>query len=232
MTVSGAETARRAQPGTQLNGVYEIEDLIAVGGMGEVYKGRAIQTGDAVAIKTIRPDLAQNQAALSLFRKEAAALHNLYHEALVRYYVFSVDPQIGSPYLAMEYVDGEPLSDVLKRGALGYEAVRLLQRRLADGLRAARLGIVHRDISPDNVILPAGQVGRAKIIDFGIARSTLLGDVTVIGGGVGGSGTCRPSSSGSTAGRSRRNRTSIASGSFSPRLWAGGLSICRARRRK
>jgi serine/threonine-protein kinase len=174
-------------PGTQLNGVYEIEDLIAVGGMGEVYKGRAIQTGDAVAIKTIRPDLAQNQAALSLFRKEAAALHNLYHEALVRYYVFSVDPQIGSPYLAMEYVDGEPLSDVLKRGALGYEAVRLLQRRLADGLQAAHeLGIVHRDISPDNVILPAGQVGRAKIIDFGIARSTLLGDVTVIGGGVGG----------------------------------------------
>ena len=55
----------------------------------------------------------------------------------MRYYVFSVDPQIGSPYLAMEYVDGEPLSDVLKRGALGYEAVRLLQRRLADGLQAA-----------------------------------------------------------------------------------------------
>jgi eukaryotic-like serine/threonine-protein kinase len=180
---------RRAglSPGTQLNGVYEIEDLIAVGGMGEVYKGRAIQTGDAVAIKTIRPDLAQNQAAMSLFRKEAAALHNLYHEALVRYYVFSVDPQIGSPYLAMEYVDGEPLSDVLKRGALGYEAVRVLQRRLADGLQAAHeLGIVHRDISPDNVILPAGQVGRAKIIDFAIARSTLLGDVTVIGGGVAG----------------------------------------------
>ncbi len=174
-------------PGRQLNGVYEIEDLIAVGGMGEVYKGRAIQTGDAVAIKTIRPDLAQNQAAMSLFRKEAAALHNLYHEALVRYYVFSVDPQVGSPYLAMEYVDGEPLSDVLKRGALGYEAVRVLQRRLADGLQAAHeLGIVHRDISPDNVILPTGQVGRAKIIDFGIARSTLLGEVTVIGGGVAG----------------------------------------------
>src|SRR5829696_444629 len=174
-------------PGTRLNGIYEIERLIGVGGMGEVYKGRAIQTGDAVAIKTIRPEMAENEAALALFRKEAAALHNLAHDAIVRYYVFSVDPEIGSPYLAMEYVDGEPLSEVLKLGALDFEAVRVLQRRLAGGLQAAHeLGIIHRDISPDNVILPAGHVGRAKIIDFGIARSTLLGDVTVIGGGFAG----------------------------------------------
>jgi serine/threonine-protein kinase len=174
-------------PGTRLNGIYEIERLIGVGGMGEVYKGRAIQTGDAVAIKTIRPEMAENQAALALFRKEAAALHNLSHDAIVRYYVFSVDPDIGSPYLAMEYVDGEPLSEILKQGALDYEAVRVLQRRLAGGLQAAHeLGIIHRDLSPDNVILPAGHVGRAKIIDFGIARSTRLGDVTVIGGGFAG----------------------------------------------
>jgi eukaryotic-like serine/threonine-protein kinase len=174
-------------PGTRLNGIYEIERLIGVGGMGEVYKGRAIQTGDAVAIKTIRPEMAENQAALALFRKEAAALHNLSHDAIVRYYVFSVDPDIGSPYLAMEYVDGEPLSEILKQGPLDYEAVRVLQRRLAGGLQAAHeLGIIHRDLSPDNVILPAGQAGRAKIIDFGIARSTRLGDVTVIGGGFAG----------------------------------------------
>jgi serine/threonine protein kinase len=184
------ETARSRPgvvPGTRLNGIYEIERLIGIGGMGEVYKGRAIQTGDAVAIKTIRPEMAENQTALALFRKEAAALHNLYHEAIVRYYVFSVDPDLGSPYLAMEFVDGEPLSEVLKRGALGYEAVRILQRRLAGGLQAAHeLGIIHRDMSPDNVILPAGNAGRAKIIDFGIARSTLFGDATVIGGGFAG----------------------------------------------
>jgi hypothetical protein len=174
-------------PGTRLNGIYEIERLIGVGGMGEVYKGRAIQTGDAVAIKTIRPEMAENQAALALFRKEAAALHNLSHDAIVRYYVFSVDPDIGSPYLAMEYVDGEPLSEIIQQGPLDYEAVRVLQRRLAAGLQAAHdLGIIHRDLSPDNVILPAGQAGRAKIIDFGIARSTRLGDVTVIGGGFAG----------------------------------------------
>lgn len=174
-------------PGTRLNGLYEIERLVAVGGMGEVYRGRAIETGDAVAIKTIRPEMAKNEAALALFRKEASALHNLYHEAIVRYYVFSVDPVLGAPYLAMEYVDGLSLSDLVRRGPLAFEAVDALRRRLASGLEAAhRLSIVHRDVSPDNVILPAGDVTRAKIIDFGIARQTLGAEATVIGSGFAG----------------------------------------------
>jgi len=173
--------------GTRLNGIYEIEQIIAVGGMGEVYKGRVIQTGDPIAIKMLRPDMAHNEAALTLFRKEAAALHNLYHEAIVRYYVFSVDPDLGSPYLAMEYVDGQPLSEVIKQGPLGYDAVRVLQRRLASGLHAAHeLGIVHRDVSPDNIILPAGDLSRAKIIDFGIARNSRVAEATVIGSGFAG----------------------------------------------
>jgi serine/threonine-protein kinase len=173
--------------GTQLNGIYEVERLIAVGGMGEVYKGRAIQTGDAVAIKMIKPDMARNAAAVTLFRKEAASLHNLYHEAIVRYYVFTVDPATQVSYLAMEYVDGQPLSDRIKEGKLGVDDVDVLRRRIAGGLHAAHLlGIVHRDISPDNIILPSGRVERAKIIDFGIARSTQVGEGTVIGSGFAG----------------------------------------------
>ena len=105
-----APRAGAVSVGTTLNGIYEVERLIAVGGMGEVYKGRAIQTGDAVAIKMIRPELARDEAALALFRREAAALHNLYNEAIVRYYVFTIDPGTQSPYLAMECVDGQPLS--------------------------------------------------------------------------------------------------------------------------
>jgi len=178
---------QRIPPGTRLNGVYEVETLVATGGMGEIYKGHSVQTGDPVAIKTIRPDLAENEAAIGLFTKEAAALHNLYHEAIVRYYVFTTDPVLGCPYLAMEYVDGQPLSEILKSGPLSFDAVRVLQRRLASGLQAAHeLGIVHRDVSPDNVILPGGNVARAKIIDFGIARTTLAGDQTIIGGGFAG----------------------------------------------
>lgn len=176
-----------ARIGTRLNGIYEIESLIAVGGMGEVYRGRAIQTGDAVAIKMIRPDMARDEAVLALFRREAAALHNLYNEAIVRYYVFAIDPVTETPYLAMEFVDGQPLSERIKERPLTVQEVDVLRQRVAPGLHAAhRLGIIHRDISPDNIILPGGDPSRAKIIDFGIARSSILGEGTVIGSGFAG----------------------------------------------
>lgn len=173
-------------PGVRLNGIYEIERLIATGGMGEVYQGRAIQTGDAVAIKIVRSDMAQDANVITLFRNEASALHNLYNEAIVRYYVFTVDPATQATYLAMEFVDGQSLSDRLKDGPLSLEEADLLRRRIASGLQAAHLlGITHRDVSPDNIILPGGQVTRAKIIDFGIAKSKLA-EKTVIGSGFAG----------------------------------------------
>lgn len=173
-------------PGTRLNDVYEIERLVAIGGMGEIYKGRTVEIGNPVAIKTIRGDLAENDDVLTLFRREASALHNLHHDAIVRYYVFSIDRRVGCPYLAMEFVEGPSLSDLLKHAPLTFEQTRTLVRRLGHGLQAAHdIGIFHRDISPDNIILPEGDIGRAKIIDFGIARFA-LGDGTIIGGGFAG----------------------------------------------
>jgi serine/threonine-protein kinase len=177
----------RLSPGTRLNGIFEIDQRIASGGMGEIYRGHAIETGDPVAIKVMRTDLADNTTALALFRKEASALHYIHHEAIVRYYIFSNDPGTGRHYLAMEFVDGHPLSELLQRGPLGFEAVRLLQERLAAGLNAAHQhGIIHRDLSPDNVLIPGSDLARAKIIDFGIARSTRVGDGTIIGSGFAG----------------------------------------------
>lgn len=179
--------AGRVPAGTRLNDTYEVDALIAAGGMGEVYRGHLIETGDQVAIKLIRPELVGNEAALALFRKEASALHHLHHEAIIRYFVFAIDPTLRRPYLAMEFVDGEPLSDLIRRTPLGAEQCLALVRRLAAGLAAAHeIGIVHRDISADNVILPGGDVRRAKIIDFGIAKSTLSGATTVIGDGFAG----------------------------------------------
>jgi serine/threonine protein kinase len=155
--------------------------------MGEIYRGHAIETGDPVAIKVMRTDLVDNATALALFRKEALALNNIQHNAIVRYYIFSYDPGTGRHYLAMEFVDGQPLSELLQRGPLGFEAVCLLKERLAAGLNAAhQLGIVHRDLSPDNVLIPADDLAKAKIIDFGIARSTRGGDGTIIGSGFAG----------------------------------------------
>jgi len=177
----------RVAPGTRLNGIYEIDRQIGTGGMGEVYKGHAIQTGDPVAIKMMLGELVENESALALFRKEASALHYLQHDAIVRYYVFTVEPVLQRPYLAMEFVDGRSLHEILSDGPLTFEAVRSLMQRVAAGLQAAHdRGIIHRDVSPDNIIIPQSDVRRAKIIDFGIARSTHLGQATVIGSGFAG----------------------------------------------
>jgi serine/threonine-protein kinase len=177
---------QRVSAGTRLNGIYEIDQAIAAGGMGEVYKGHVIETGDPVAIKLMLPELAENQAALTLFRKEASALHHVHHDAIVRYYVFTVEPVLRRPYLAFEFVDGRTLSSILHDGGpLTFEAARTLLHRLASGLQAAHdHNIIHRDVSPDNVMIPYSDVARAKIIDFGIARSNQHG--TVIGSGFAG----------------------------------------------
>jgi serine/threonine-protein kinase len=186
MYSTDANSARLA-PGTRLNDIFEITGRIASGGMGDIYRGHFIETGDPVAIKVMRTDLADNTMALALFRKEAQSLFNIHNEAIVRYYVFSNDPATGRHYLAMEFVDGEPLSELLHSGPLSVETVTQLQERLASGLQAThQFGIIHRDLSPDNVLIPGGDVTRAKIIDFGIARSTRVGDGTIIGSGFAG----------------------------------------------
>jgi serine/threonine protein kinase len=173
--------------GTRLNGIYEIDRMIGTGGMGEVYQGHEVQTGTTVAIKMLLPEMAENEAALELFRREAAALHYLMHDAIVRYFVFTVEPILQRPYLAMEFVDGRSLSDILEDAPLTLDALLRLMRRVASGLNAAHeRGIIHRDVSPDNIIVSHDDVARAKIIDFGIARSTKLGDATIIGSGFAG----------------------------------------------
>lgn len=172
-----------ADVGTQLSGIYELDERLASGGMGEVYRGHNIQTGDVVAIKIVLPEFARDQTILSLFRKEASILNHLSHDAIVRYHVFTIDPGIGRPYLAMEFVNGPSLYDIMRGGPLSADIVRRLCHRLASGLSAAHeAGTVHRDLSPDNIILPGSNVDRAKIIDFGIARSANVGGETLIGG--------------------------------------------------
>lgn len=177
------------RPGTQLNGIYEIDGLLASGGMGEVYQGHAIQTGHRVAIKVIRSEFADNELVRSLFRNEASSLYHLHHEAIVRYFIFAVDPAISRAYLAMDFVEGEPLSRILRRGPMPVETVARLAIRVAQGLHAAhthRQGISHRDVSPDNIIIQDGDVGAAMIIDFGIARSTRAGTETIVDSGFAG----------------------------------------------
>jgi serine/threonine-protein kinase len=177
----------RLEPGTHLNDTYEIDERIASGGMGEVYRGHNIQTGEPVAIKTILPELADQEAIFALFKKEATVLNRLYHDTIVRYYSFSRDPRLGRTYLAMEFVDGVSLAERIRTAPLTAAEVRKLFASVADGLALAHdAGVVHRDLSPDNIILRTGNVGRPKIIDFGIARAANIGEGTLIGGGFAG----------------------------------------------
>jgi serine/threonine protein kinase len=178
---------RGIPPGTLLNGIYQVDQIVGTGGMGEVYRGHELQTGATVAIKMLLPDVAENEAALALFRREASALLNLANDAIVRYFLFTVEPVLQRPYLAMEFIDGQSLSDMLAAGPLPFNDVVSLTQRVASGFQAAHeRGIIHRDVSPDNIIIPRSGVTRAKIIDFGIARSTEIGDPTIIGDGFAG----------------------------------------------
>ena len=179
----GVRPTTAVTAGTRIIGTYEIEKLINTGGMGEVYRGRNIHDGEPVAIKIVLPHLAQDEMITQLFQKEAKVLNRLVHDAIVRYYVFTNDPDIGRPCMIMEFIEGTSMNDRLKQGPMSEDDVRVLLRRLASGLEKAHaMGVVHRDLSPDNVILQDGLVEHAKIIDFGIAKSTMKGDATLLQG--------------------------------------------------
>ena len=182
-SASPMKPATTVTTGTLIMGTYEIEQLINSGGMGEVYRGRNIHNGEPVAIKIVLPSLAHDPKIVALFQKESTTLSRLSHEAIVRYHVFTVDPTIGRPCMVMEFVSGTAMSDRIEQGPMAADDVRVMLRRVASGLdKAHRAGVVHRDLSPDNVILEEGMVEHAKLIDFGIAKSTAMGAGTLLQG--------------------------------------------------
>lgn len=174
--------ANTLAPGARiLNNTYVIETLLGRGGMGIVYKARHEKGGYQRAIKMILPELAKDPKYIDLFFAEANKLSQVDADAIVRYYDILTD-EAGNLYMLMEFVDGNSLENATKDSCLEPADVLQLLKRLAQGLVAVYdLGIkAHRDISPANILLPGGRVGRAKLIDFGIAKSgepeTLIGD--------------------------------------------------------
>lgn len=158
--------------GDVLNGIFQIKRFIASGGMGEVFEGVNINTDEIVAVKIMAPAFAENPTVEAMFRNEARILTKLSHPALVQYRVLAREPNLNLLYIVMDYIDGVSLSDVIDSiGATTAEIISLT-RRLATGLREAhKLGAIHRDLSPDNVLLERGRLERARIVDFGIAKN-------------------------------------------------------------
>ena len=174
--------------GDVLNHLYEVRRQIARGGMGEVFEGANVNYSDErVAIKVILPHLAADPAVQAMFYKEARTLTRLTHPALVQYRTMAQEPQLGVFYIVTEFVDGPNLSDRLKDLNADVRQIASLTRRLAEGLAVAHsMGAIHRDISPDNILLEGGSVERAKIIDFGIAKDLDPTAATIVGDGFAG----------------------------------------------
>ncbi|AFL75292.1 serine/threonine-protein kinase [Thiocystis violascens] len=168
-------------PNTLLVNTYRVERLLGGGGMGEVYLARHAGLGTEHAVKVIRPSMGGNAQVMDLFYREAKVLRGVRHDAVVNYDGFVRDDQ-GRDYLVMEYVEGAPLSERLKHEPLTVEEVLTLRDRLCAGLAEAhRKGAVHRDLSPDNVILPGDRIESAKLIDFGLCKLTDPGQETIVG---------------------------------------------------
>jgi eukaryotic-like serine/threonine-protein kinase len=184
---AGTNGARDIQIGDVLNHIFEVKRFIARGGMGEVFEGVNVNSDERVAIKVMLPSLAADANVLAMFRKEARTLTKLSHPALVQYRVLAQEPQLGVFYIVTEFVDGKNLSDIISDLKPSEADLRALIKRLAEGLKAAHeLGAIHRDISPDNIMLEGGLLSGAKIIDFGIAKDLDPGSATIIGDGFAG----------------------------------------------
>jgi len=133
--------------------------------MGEVYRCIDRANGEQVAVKVMHPG-----AGTDRFLREGRALASLRHPGIVDYVAHGITDRDGA-YVAMQWLEGESLSQRLKRGVLGTAASITVARRTAEALAAAHAaGIVHRDVKPGNLFLMGGKVDQLKLLDFGIAR--------------------------------------------------------------
>ena len=155
--------------GTVLGERYEILALLGEGGMGAVYKARDREVGHLVALKVIRPELANQQVILNRFKQELILARQITHKNVIR--IFDLGQAEGVKFITMEFVEGRDLHSLLKSGKAFTltEKVRIIQQ-VCRALEAAHAeGVVHRDLKPHNIMVE--ESGRVVVMDFGIARS-------------------------------------------------------------
>ena len=166
-----------------LNDRFSLLQEVARGGMGAVFRARDAKCQRDVAIKLMT---AQRAEAAERFEREALVLSSLKHPAIVQYIDHGVSEQ-GQPWLAMDWLDGEPLSKRLRAGPLSLPDCLAVTERIASALETAHAaGVVHRDVKPSNLFLVNGEPSRVTVLDFGIARhASGMDEVTATGEVVG-----------------------------------------------
>ncbi len=165
-------------PTSLANGRYELGELIGRGGMAEVRVAVDKRLGRTVAVKIMRSDLANDEIFLSRFRREAHAIAQMNNPNIVNIYDSGEESVIAEngleerlPYLIMEYIKGKTLRDILKmNGALSQRDAEQVMLGVLNALEYShRMGIIHRDIKPGNIMI--SEQGMVKVMDFGIARA-------------------------------------------------------------
>ena len=166
--------------GQILNNTYEIEGVLGRGGTGEVYRARNQITGRIVAIKALNSRFSGNDDYIDLMKREEQ-MRDILDDAVVRYTECSRSDH-GHVFLVMDFVDGPSMADIMARRRMEPRELMIVAHRVAEGLVAAHgHNIVHRDLSPDNIVLRGDSPERATIIDFGIAKDTAAGARTIVG---------------------------------------------------
>jgi class 3 adenylate cyclase/pimeloyl-ACP methyl ester carboxylesterase/predicted Ser/Thr protein kinase len=155
-------------PGSTLAG-YEIEDVAGRGGMGIVYRARDQALERLVALKVIAPELAQDSRFRERFLREVRLAASLEHPHILP--VYATGNEEGQLYLAMRYVEGDDLGQLVRQGWLDSDSALTILAQVASALDAAHArGLVHRDVKPGNILLDAAR--QAYLCDFGLARPT------------------------------------------------------------
>lgn len=159
-------------PSTPLKGKYEFIQVIGAGGAGVIYKAKQNPLGRLVAIKMVHSHIV-SQRSLKRFEQEAKTISNLVHPNIISIHDFGVSED-QQPYMVMDFMDGEPLSEYIKRNQrLSLEETISYANQICDGLSHAHAkGILHRDLKPNNIMLVPLESGEnhIKILDFGLAK--------------------------------------------------------------
>lgn len=167
-------------PGQILNNTYEIIKVLGRGGTGEVYLARNQVVERDVAIKALNARFSAKSDYIELMKREEQ-MRDIVHDAVVRYSECSRS-DTGQVFLVMDYIEGPSLNQVMLERRLDDRALMIVAHRVLEGLMATHAqGIVHRDLSPDNIILRNGRPEKSTIIDFGIAKDTSAGARTIVG---------------------------------------------------
>jgi eukaryotic-like serine/threonine-protein kinase len=160
--------------GRILDDRYHLVEKLGQGGMGDVYLGEHVRTNRRCAVKVVNQQHAHDPDSVNRFLREATNTGRIHHPNVATLYDFG-EAEDGLTYLAMEYVEGESLAQVLAReGALAPARTVDIARQVAEGVGAAHdLGIVHRDLKPSNILIGTDRKGGdvVKVVDFGISRA-------------------------------------------------------------